>query len=528
MTDTKVRNPLFTFETRLTCGNFIAAKNELSWKPLPVYRKKAYAEIPVRIFYNKVNGTALCTGCGCRFPSDSSFRHNGKIKCPKCRKEAVLQNNRLFKSFSTYFNRVEADYFQKGKNGSMCRVDAVFTQEVFFDNHWDAELRRTESPLSCTVIRNNGVRVRMMYTDDGWVMSNKDTFLTSPLSWWYGPRNLFRVKLTTPKYAVRGTHFERFFDSVPEHLRTSDGLMCVTPQIEKLFKVGLYELGESYMQRLFHEAQFRKRWCDVGLKDAPVAKMLGVNRKTLACMINQDSKDIEIYRLAEKMNLSPELAAVFDDYYSFKGFVDFCEKNHLRLKKVLTIFRNDTEDTISDYKDYIKALKKVGDYPDDKRFLYPKREVFYDLHDEMTEKLASLEDAGEIKKLKAKDQMIVAFATTLSDYSFEDDAFLVRPLANVQEMYMESRLMSNCVKTYVSSYSEGNCAIFSMRPVSQPNHPIATIEVRKRGNGTYFIAQMRGKHNTALSDEKKAWLEAWLASTFNKKTRKTKRAAVCA
>lgn len=521
----KVRNPLFTFPTKLTCGNFIAAKNELRWKPLSEYRKKAYAEIPVRVFYNKVNGTALCTGCGSRFLAEPSFRHNGKVKCPKCKKEAVLQNNRLFKSLSTYFNRVEADYFQKGKNGSMCRCDTVLMQEVFFDEHWDAILKRTEQPLSCTVIRSNGVRVRMMYTDAGWVLSNRDTFLTSPLSWWYGPRNLWQIKLLTPKRAVRGTHFERFYDSVPEHLRTSDGLMCITPQTEKLFKVGLISMGETYLQSLYHEALTRKRWCDVGLTDAPVAKMLGVTRKTLAAMIKSNAKTAEQFVWAERANLDAETVySLFkDSTFTLKRLIQAAEKYRLNLKRIMGLFESDSSDVISDYLDYIEALKNYGDYPNDKRYLYPSREKFYDLHDMMllkeeSEKIRTDEDAK-------KDPLIAEFAEALSGFILEDDEFLVRPLRSVGEMYAESRLMSHCVRTYVTRYSERRLAIFSLRRISHPNTPIATIEIRKEGK-TWKIAQMRGKHNAALPDDQKAWLNAWLSNVLNAK--KKQKHAICA
>lgn len=526
MAISKVRNPIFTFPTKMVRSNFAEAKKELRWKPMAEYRKQAYAEIPVKVFYNKVNGTALCTGCGFHFLAEPSFKHNGTIKCPKCKKEAVLQNNRLFKNHSTFFWRVEADYLQRGTNGSLCRCDTMFSQEVVFDESMNATLVRREHPLSCTVIRNNGVRVRMTMFDE-WQLNNKDNFITRPMCGWWEPLNYISVKLTVLKKVVMGTEFEKFFDCVPEHLKTSDGLMCVVPQVEKLFKVGLYSLGERYLQEIFHKAQSRSRWIEIGIADEPVAKMLGLNRKTVSLMTKLDPKNLTIFHICEKHNLPIESTyRQFEkDDWTLSRLEAFCEDWHLNLKRVLAIFENDPSDIISDYKDYITALKEYGDYPNDKRYLYPVREEFIRLHDEMTAKAARERELAEARDRETEEMLIKEYAKYLMRFAFEDAAYLVRPLNSIEDMLAESRLMSHCVKTYVTKYSSKKCALFTMREVSNPNHPIATIELRKHDK-EWKIIQMRGKHNVVLPDQVANWLKTWLDNVLNKpqvkKTRKVK------
>ena len=98
MRDTKVRNKLFSFNTKETQANFSAAKKEMVWTPRKEYYKAAYSGMLTQIVFNKVNGTALCTGCGSEFAPNSEWKHKTAGFCPKCKAGTQILNARFYRN----------------------------------------------------------------------------------------------------------------------------------------------------------------------------------------------------------------------------------------------------------------------------------------------------------------------------------------------------------------------------------------------------------------------------------------------
>ena len=60
MAISKVRNPIFTFPTKMVRSNFAEAKKELRWKPMAEYRKQAYlGETITPVVHTMENGCAV-------------------------------------------------------------------------------------------------------------------------------------------------------------------------------------------------------------------------------------------------------------------------------------------------------------------------------------------------------------------------------------------------------------------------------------------------------------------------------------
>ncbi len=187
-------------------------------------------------------------------------------------------------------------------------------------------------------------------------------------------------------------------------------------------------------------------------------------------------------------------------------------------------------DRISEYLDYIQALREVGDYPDEKNYLYPEPDEMMRLHDEMIAKRNKTrmermkkEKKERMLRERKKEAMIREYAEELRVFEFSDEKYLIRPLLSKQEMVKESKAMHNCIRTYDDKYAERRSSLFTIRRKSNPGKPICSVEIQNKGDG-WFVAQSRIKCNADPDEELKAFVETWM-QTVAKYCNKHKRAS---
>ena len=88
------------------------------------------------------------------------------------------------------------------------------------------------------------------------------------------------------------------------------------------------------------------------------------------------------------------------------------------------------------------------------------------------------------------------------------------PLMTARDILIEAQVMQNCADQYASRIAINKCRLFSVR---RQNTPIATLEIapHSRESGFLYIAQLKGRHNTAAPTEVWQAAYAWLADQPN-------------
>ena len=151
--------------------------------------------------------------------------------------------------------------------------------------------------------------------------------------------------------------------------------------------------------------------------------------------------------------------------------------------------------SISEYCDYIKMAKEMGYDLSNKKVLYP--EDLMKEHDKLYlqyEVLTKPEMVDNIKSL----------SNILSLNIYEDEKYIIFPADTIESMIDEGTQQHNCLRTYISSYSENECQIYFMRTKSKKDKSFVTIEVKNNK-----IVQAKTKYNQEPSKEIMKILRKW-------------------
>jgi len=169
---------------------------------------------------------------------------------------------------------------------------------------------------------------------------------------------------------------------------------------------------------------------------------------------------------------------------------------------------HDTNNVLTEYKDYLNACETLGYDLTDIFILFPRDLI--KAHDQASNMM-------DRKKVAQYDEQIAAINDRLSKlYRYQEDGFVVLPPKSAQEIVVEGQKLHHCVGSYVASVIENRCAILFIRKKENPDNPFFTVEVR--GNE---IIQVQGKGHKAPTPEIKEFLNRWT----KKKALKMKTAA---
>ena len=151
--------------------------------------------------------------------------------------------------------------------------------------------------------------------------------------------------------------------------------------------------------------------------------------------------------------------------------------------------------SITEYFDYIKMCKQMGYDLSDKKVLYPDN--FIQEHDKLYLQYEIL-NSPEI------EESIKSLSNVLSFNFYEDNKYIIFPADSIEGMIDEGSQQHNCLRTYISRYSENECQIYFMRSKSKKNKSFITIEVRNNK-----VVQARAKFNEEPSKEIKSIIKKW-------------------
>ncbi|MBR3159328.1 MAG: PcfJ domain-containing protein [Atopobiaceae bacterium] len=79
--------------------------------------------------------------------------------------------------------------------------------------------------------------------------------------------------------------------------------------------------------------------------------------------------------------------------------------------------------------------------------------------DDPYELLRDLEREEEMRQYDRYGDGVSRRAEELSEHSMDDDRYLIRPVATVEELFEEAESQHNCLASYLAKYADGDTDI---------------------------------------------------------------------
>ena len=156
------------------------------------------------------------------------------------------------------------------------------------------------------------------------------------------------------------------------------------------------------------------------------------------------------------------------------------------------------------YVDYLGFCKQLEYDMTDPQVLYPKG--VKTAHDREMVKIEYKKNEGLENAIRSRfkeDHLKLAYST---------DSIMIRPPMELSELLKEGSALSHCVGTYAKKVAENRTTILFIREAGRPEDPFYTLEY---SDGK--VIQCRGHRNCDMTEEVKAFVEAWKKHLKSKK-----------
>ena len=503
--------------------DFVKEKQKLPYSIKWPTKLKKYLndEINYPIIYNRFKKEAHCLNCNKDYKYLNKYRADDYEICPCCGKNSVTwphtRNMIVDRTliFATYtdmdiriavvdvFYKYEEDNWAYLKNvKAEMAVDEVLyfskdKQEAWYKDWWaqnpSASFRKDKGKGIRTFIPLDLRKYRCLMHE-----SVQDALSNGFL-----------------KYASIGIR-----DACDEsHLMKLIYVYSKYPQAEYLKKLGYQGIINDH---IYNQANYIK----VNWRGDSLEKMLGIT-KTEISKLNQwgyrSTEDIGTYKFLRKYQakVSKKNMDIFYSVFSSVGnyLSDFKkEENPMKISEYIAKQKEPDNNRliVYDYKDYLKQLKELG-YPLEEYYLYPKN--LKESHEKLTDEINKKRDEKKRRQAIQQEKEYKKILEKVKKFTFASETFVVRAIASIEELKEEGIKMHHCVATYCQKLISGNCYIFTVRNINEPDEPLATLELsqdKKR------IIQLRGKHNAVVSDDIEAFCNYWLKHIVNSKEKRKK------
>lgn len=480
------------------------------------------------IFYNYQKGKKIqkgfCSYCN-QMVDIQGAKHKGTAICPHCHSEVTLIANGKYRDkVARMQDQSHFVYIQPTKDGWCARYfDVVSVMDGRGDkdssryHHKEIGRYFYSTQKSCYT----GFYEWKNFFQTGEMRFCKvDERFSMPCKIYPKSLNAVRQKDSRLRYIP--------LEDIAAHIKEDACLLIDacwrTPlQVEYMAKLGLYRMLEESVSRYGHKIPEGKTPAEMfGLSGQPLKAILKTNpswgevetyRKITE---NQKNADVDVFcRLYQKSGYHmrlPELAR----YLSLQKIENYLEKQEKLRPEVPEDRRADM--ILGDWLDYLKTCKKLGYDMKEDRILRPKN--LAEAHDEVTVLLKEKEDGRTREGIQRR-------AKKAQKYAWEQDGFLIRPIATLKELVAEGTKLKHCVAGYASSYAEGRCKLFCIRKKSEPDTPYYTLELGKNDR----LVQCRGYRNDIengykMQKEVEKFVEQWMSKVVNPKKKKKERIKV--
>lgn len=249
-------------------------------------------------------------------------------------------------------------------------------------------------------------------------------------------------------------------------------------QFEYLIKYKLYNLAFT-ASHLLNGKTFKERF--------------GVEKEFLFYMQNINIDYYELLGLQLTKCRNRFLIGCVGNSYEFaKELFKLVSLNMNEFAKFLERF---AINRIPEYYDYINMAIEMGYDLSNKKVLYPDN--FMQEHDRLYIQYGVLSNPEIVNNIST--------VSNVSKFNiYEDEKYIIFPADTIESMIDEGSQQHNCLRTYISSYSDNLCQIYFMRLKKEKTKSFVTIEVRNNR-----IVQARAKFNDEPSKEIMNILKKW-------------------
>ena len=249
-------------------------------------------------------------------------------------------------------------------------------------------------------------------------------------------------------------------------------------QFEYLIKYKLYNLAFT-ASHLLNGKTFKERF--------------GVEKESLFYMQNINIDYYELLGLQLTKCRNRFLIGCVGNSYEFaKELFELVSLNMNEFAKFLERF---AINRIPEYYDYINMALEMGYDLSNKKVLYPDN--FMQEHDRLYIQYGVLSNPEIVNNIST--------VSNVSKFNiYEDEKYIIFPADTIESMIDEGSQQHNCLRTYISSYSNNLCQIYFMRLKKEKTKSFVTIEVRNNR-----IVQARAKFNDEPSKEIMNILKKW-------------------
>lgn len=474
--------------------------------------------LPHYIFYQYHRGDkprqGYCTACR-HDVLVSGARHNGKGKCPNCRKEITYKSNGKAKNV---WDRATVQVMQKvGENELVLRIFKVMNG-----------LRDYRQPHFC---QRESMRIFIRYDNTGKTVIEPYYYDSVSTHWKEGNRPRFSYY----QYSFEGdmcgnlycrnlkddlkdtpwqySQIERFCNTGGEPFEVFPYFSAYTkyPAIEYLVKLGLTNLTCAIVYKTNGARVVNKNGKNL-------RETLGIEPNDLPMLqkINADDWQFELYqklkqigvRASENLLLwqkdnnivSSENILIPLKYTTQNKLMLYIAEQYEKLKDFnIQSYgpRYKNEDAVlSNYKDYL-IMGKMLEYDfTSSCALFPNN--LQEAHDQ-TSKLYNAKKNGLFDKVISS-----AYKGLLEKYCFTKGGLTLIPPKTAKEIINEGHTLHHCVHSYVERVAKGECIIFFIRQTDNIKKPFYTLEVRSNR-----VIQINGKNHSAPTPEVEKFLKLW-------------------
>jgi hypothetical protein len=466
------------------------------------------------IYYKRVSTRIIkgyCTSCReqveFKITKETPYlnvRHNQHGKCPLCNKELTFK---AAGRTTRQYDIATAAYIQKTDSGFLIRYFSV--HKKYNEHYWKPQFSFSE------LVRN--------FYNGNIITSYEYTFYknTHKLRWCKAnniyqldvaclyTRNIRRILADTDlKYSCI---YELAKNSYAFNIYRYISAYRNYPSYEYLIKLRLYRLVAENLSWGSTNSHGLK------LNGKGIQQVLGVNRLQFKQMqrLNGTYNHLSLIKNAGEIGISLKdddlelfvkwrinhhrITSVLR-YVTPKKIIKYINQNLTYWKKQhdKNSFQTPASDFVEYWDDYLQNCVLLG---------YDMKSSFILFPNELKVRHDEVMNLVEVEKKELLENAINSLYESLyTRFFFSWKGMFIRPPTSVDEIITEGHKLHHCVGTgrYIENMAIERCYILFIRNTNNPNKPFFTVAIQNER-----VLQCRGKHNCAMTNEVKRFINKW-------------------
>lgn len=454
------------------------------------------------LLYDDKNHTAACTRCGYQWeiaPGEYAHMSHQRDRCPSCEEELTcLSAGRGRMRFGEYhrvmsfaekdgtlwavLNEVAAVFDNFGRPSLNRKLTALYKLNAEEQRYWKLIEPWSGSPYytepkRMTIPSAPGtIYGWSKYDDHIYAEGFRDMILRSDARYLYEDwmstdpslRMVPHIATQLRYHSVEMLRKAGFNSIANIKLKGYGGARCINWRADSLEKI--LKLPKRWVKHL--------RECDPSAAELTVFQHMSEEERMaggwkIARDMAHSYRDERRYR------------EVVEEYMPFMKWIKYASKQELRYKGHL----------LGDYEDYMRTATKLGMDISKNRVRFP--EDLQKAHDEVNKQWQAVKDEEKEKAIAAKSRLITEYVRK---------NLMVIAATSQEDLNKESAGLCHCVKTYGDKIARGDCWIFFIRDINNPERPYYTLETTTEGK----MVQCRGLHNCSMTEEVKTFTETFV------------------